>query len=113
LRTTGELHGSTENSSSSASPSPRPRSHATCRNALRILPTASLRVLYCWFVIHHERRRVLHFNATSNPSATRVIQQLREAFPYDTAPRYLIFDRDSIFSKAVVGFVKLKYLLSI
>ena len=70
------------------------------------LPTASLRVLYCWFVIHHQHRKVLHFNATFNPSAAWVIQQLREAFPYDTAPRYLIFDRDSIFSGAVVGFVK-------
>ena len=70
------------------------------------LPTASLRVLYCWFVIRHQHRRVLHFNATFNPSAAWVIQQLREAFPYDAAPRYLIFDRDSIFSGAVVGFVK-------
>ena len=70
------------------------------------LPTASRRVLYCWFVIHHQRRRILHFNATFNPSAAWVIQQLREAFPYETAPRYLIFDRDSIFSRAVVGVVK-------
>jgi hypothetical protein len=70
------------------------------------LPTASLSVLYCWFVIHHQHRRALHFNATFNPSAAWVIQQLREAFPYETAPRYLIFDRDSIFSRAVVAFVK-------
>ena len=70
------------------------------------LPTASLRVLYCWFVTHHQHRRILHFNATFNPNAAWVIQQLREAFPYDAAPRYLIFDRDSIFSRAVVGFVK-------
>ncbi len=69
------------------------------------VPTASLRVLYCWFVIHHERRRILHFNATFNPSAVWVIQQLRETFPFDAAPTYLIFDRDSIFSGAVVGFV--------
>ena len=70
------------------------------------VPTASLRVLYCWFVIHHHRRRILHFNATFNPSAAWVIQQLREAFPFDTAPRHLIFDRDSIFSRDVVAFVK-------
>ncbi len=70
------------------------------------VPTASLRVLYCWFVIHHHRRRILHFNATFNPSAAWVIQQLREAFPYDTAPKYLIFDRDSIFSEAVARFVE-------
>lgn len=70
------------------------------------VPTASLRVLYCWFVIHHARREVLHFNTTFHPTAAWVIQQLREAFPYDTAPRHLIFDRDSIFSAAVVAFAK-------
>ncbi len=70
------------------------------------VPTASLRVLYCWFAIHHDRRRSLHFNATFNPSEAWVIQQLRQAVPYDTATRYLIFDRDSIFSKAVARFVK-------
>lgn len=68
--------------------------------------TASLRVLYCWFAIHHERRRILHFNATFHPTAAWVIQQLREAFPFETAPMLLIFDRDSIFSPAVIGFVK-------
>ena len=68
--------------------------------------TASLRVLYCWFVIHHEHRRILHFNATFHPTAAWVIQQLREAFSFETAPRHLIFDRDSIFSPAVIGFVK-------
>ena len=71
-----------------------------------ILPTASMRILYCFFVIHHDRRRVIHFNATFNPTASWVVQQLRETFPYDQAPRYLIFDRDSIFSKAVVSFIE-------
>ncbi len=52
-----------------------------------MVPTASLRVLYCFFVIHHGRRRILHFNATYNPSAAWVIQQLREAFPCGTAPK--------------------------
>ena len=70
------------------------------------VPTAGLRVLYCWFVIEHGRRTVLHFNATFNPSPVWVIQQLREAFPFDTAPRHLIFDRDSTFSKEVVRFVR-------
>ncbi|MGB5173340.1 MAG: integrase [Thermoanaerobaculia bacterium] len=82
--------------------------HKECIAAMDFftVPTASLRVLYCWFVIHHDRRRILHFNATFNPSAAWVIQQLREAFPFDTAPRHLIFDRDSILSTAVVGFVR-------
>jgi hypothetical protein len=70
------------------------------------VPTASLWVLYGFFVIHHDRRCVLHFNATYNPSAAWVIQQLREAFPYDTASSYLIFDRDAIFDPAVVSVVR-------
>jgi len=70
------------------------------------VPTASLRLLYGFFIIEHGRRRILHFNATFYPSAAWVIQQLRDAFPYDSAPKYLIFDRDSIFSAAVVEFIK-------
>ena len=58
------------------------------------MPTASLRLLYGFFVIEHGRRHIVHFNATFHPTSAWVIQQLREAFPYDTAPRYLIFDRD-------------------
>jgi len=49
---------------------------------------------------------ILHFNATFHPTSAWVMQQLREAFPYDTAPRNLVFDRDSIFSSAVVEFIK-------
>ena len=60
------------------------------------VPTASLRLLYGFFVIEHGRRHIVHFNATFHPTSAWVIQQLREAFPYDTAPRYLIFDRDFI-----------------
>ncbi len=70
------------------------------------VPTASLRMLYVLFVIEHRRRHIVHFNVTPNPTSAWVIQQLREAFPYDTAPRHLIFDRDTIFSPAVVRFVK-------
>ncbi len=58
------------------------------------VPTATFRVLYCFFVISHSRRRVLHFNATEHPTSPWIAQQLREAFPEDTAPRYLILDRD-------------------
>ena len=70
------------------------------------VPTASLRLLYGFFVIEHGRRHILHFNATYNPTSAWVIQQLREAFPYDTAPRYFVFDRDAIFSPAVVEFIR-------
>ncbi len=57
------------------------------------VPTVSCRILYRFVVIKHGRRDVRHFNATFNPTAAWVIQQLREAFPYDTATRHLIFDR--------------------
>ena len=52
-------------------------------------------------MIDHGRRRILHFNVTPNPTAHWVIQQLREAFPYEFAPGYLIYDNDSIFSDRV------------
>jgi putative transposase len=65
------------------------------------VPTATLRVLYCFFVISHDRRRILHFNATEHPTGKWIVQQLREAFPEGTAPRYLIFDRDSKYTGAV------------
>jgi hypothetical protein len=65
------------------------------------VPTATFRVLYVWFVLHHDRRRVLHVNVTDHPAACWVCQQLREAFPSDTAPRYLLLDRDAIFSPEV------------
>ena len=68
--------------------------------------TVSLRLMYGFFVIEHGRRHILHFNATYNPTSAWVIQQLREAFPYDTAPRYFVFDRDAIFSPAVVEFIR-------
>lgn len=67
------------------------------------VPTATFRILYVWFVIHHDRRRILHLNVTEHPTAAWVIQQLRESFPYDTVPSYLVFDRDSIFAKNVIS----------
>jgi putative transposase len=65
------------------------------------VPTATFRLLYVWVILSHDRRRVVHFNITSSPSALWVAQQLREAFPFERAPRYLIHDRDGIFGKAV------------
>jgi len=84
------------------------RNHMDCTAAMDFfaVPTVRLRQLYCFFVIHHGRRHILLFAATYNPTSQWVIQQLREVFPFDAAPRYLIFDRDSIFSSAVVDFLK-------
>ena len=61
--------------------------------------TLTFGMLYCFFVIEHGRRRILHFNVTRHPSSEWVVQQLRETFPYDSAPKYLIFDRGANFYK--------------
>ena len=70
------------------------------------VPMLNFGVLYCFFVIAHDRRRILHFNVTKHPTAAWVIQQLREAFPYDSAPKYLIFDRGPQFNSEVIDTVK-------
>ena len=66
----------------------------------------SFQLLDVWFVIEHGRRRLIHFNVTSNPSACWVIQQLREACPGASTPRFLLLDRDSIFSPEVMGAIR-------
>jgi len=70
------------------------------------LATATFRVLYCFFVIEHDRRRILHCNFTGHPSAEWVVQQLREALPEAGPYRYAILDRDSIFNADVIAFLK-------
>ena len=58
------------------------------------VPTITFGVVYCFFVIAHDRRRILHLNTTTHPTSLWVVQQLREAFPFGSAPRFLLFDRD-------------------
>ena len=70
------------------------------------VPTLSFGVLYCFFVIAHDRRRVLHCNVTRHPTGAWVSHQLRETFPYDSAPRYLIFDRGTYFNLEVINTVR-------
>jgi len=70
------------------------------------VPTASFRLLYVLFVIRHGRRDIVHWNITEHPSAQWVSQQMREAFPYDSASRYLVFDRDATFSAEVAKVVR-------
>ena len=62
------------------------------------VPAARFKVLFVLVVLSHERRRVVHFNVTENPTARRTAQQIVEAFPWNTAPRYLLRDRDSLYS---------------
>jgi transposase InsO family protein len=61
------------------------------------VPTIRFQVLYVCLVLAHERRRILHFGVTAHPTAEWTAQQLREAFPWDTAPLYRLRDRDRIF----------------
>ena len=70
------------------------------------VPTLRFDVLYCFFVIAHDRRLILNCNVTKHPSSAWVVQQLREAFPYDSAPVYLIFDRGTQFNEEVIDTVK-------
>jgi transposase InsO family protein len=58
------------------------------------VPTITFKLLYCFFIISHDRRQILHLNVTRHPTSTWIAQQLREAFPYESAPRFLIFDHD-------------------
>jgi putative transposase len=67
------------------------------------VPTITFGVLYCFFIIGHDRRKILHYNVTRNPSALWVVQQMREAWPFPPAHRFLLFDRDSKFSSDVVS----------
>jgi putative transposase len=60
------------------------------------VPTIRFEVLYVFLVLAHERRRILHFNVTAHPTAEWTAQQLRNAF-WDSAPGYLLRDRDRIF----------------
>src|SRR5438094_2216336 len=64
------------------------------------VPTARLRVLFVVVVLHHHRRRVVHFNVTEHPTAAWTTQQIVDAFPDDSAPPYLLRDRDSVYGQA-------------
>ncbi len=71
-----------------------------------VVPTATFRVLFVFIILAHERRRIVHFNITGHPTAQWTFQQIVDAFPWDTAPRYLLRDRDSIYSSAFQSRVK-------
>jgi putative transposase len=62
-----------------------------------IVPTVMFKVLFVFVILAHARRRVVHVNVTNTPTAEWIAQQLVEAFPWDTVPRYLLRDRDAIY----------------
>ena len=77
--------------------------HADCIAGIDFftVPTATFRILYVFIVLSHDRRHIVHFNVTAHPTARWTAQQLVEAFPFDSAPRYLLRDRDAIYSEKV------------
>jgi transposase InsO family protein len=64
------------------------------------VPTVTFQVLFVFLVMSNDRRRIVHFNVTESPTASWTGQQIINAFPWDTAPKYLLRDRDGKFGKA-------------
>jgi hypothetical protein len=62
-----------------------------------VVPTVTFRILYVFVVLIHERRPIVRFNVTEHPTAEWTAAQLMQAFPWDTAPRYLLRDRERIY----------------
>jgi len=98
---------------------PRTPDHAKCwltflrnhREAIAAMdfftvPTLTFGILYCFFIISHDRRKILRFSVTRNPNAFWIGQQLREAWPYLPVHRFLLFDRDSKFGTHVISAVR-------
>jgi putative transposase len=65
------------------------------------VPTLTFNLLCCFFIISHDRRRILHFNVTRHPTSNWIVQQLREAFPYQSPPKFLLFDHDQKYGQEV------------
>tara|TARA_B110000211_G_C13814340_1_gene436348 strand:+ start:497 stop:703 length:207 start_codon:yes stop_codon:yes gene_type:complete len=61
-----------------------------------VVPTIRFKRLFVFFVLSHDRRRVIHFNVTPNSTAQWTAQQVIEALPWNTAPKYSLRDRDEI-----------------
>jgi putative transposase len=70
------------------------------------VPTATFRVLFVFVVLSHARRRVVHFGVTEHPTEEWTVQQIREAFPWNHAPRYVLRDRDAIYGSEFAAITK-------
>jgi transposase InsO family protein len=70
------------------------------------VPTVTFQLLYCFFIISHDRRQILHLNVTRHPTSTWIVQQLREAFPYESAPKFLLFDHDQKYGLEVLAAIR-------
>lgn len=64
------------------------------------VPTALFQILFVFIVIQHDRCRLVHFNVTTHPTAEWTARQIVEAFPFESAPNYLLRDRDGVYGEA-------------
>jgi putative transposase len=77
-----------------------------------VVPTATCRLLFVLIIQAHDRRRIVHVAVTAHPTATWTTQQLREAFPWDQAPRFLLHDRDHAFDGLSTAAIDLHEVLT-
>ncbi len=75
-----------------------------------VVPTVTFRLLYVFVALEHERRRIVHINVTDSPSARWTGQQIVNAFPVDSAPKYMIRDRDNIYGADFVRKVRAMHI---
>jgi transposase InsO family protein len=78
----------------------------TCSMDFLTVPTATFGLLYVLVILSHDRREIVHLNVTSSPNADWIAQQITEAFPYDTTPRFLLRDNDKKYGYAVKDRIK-------
>jgi putative transposase len=77
-----------------------------------VVPTATCRLLFVLILLAHDRRRVVHFAVTAHPTATWTAQQVRDAFPWDEAPRFLLHDRDHAFAGVTRAAMSMQEILT-
>jgi hypothetical protein len=77
-----------------------------------VVPTASCRLLFVLILLAHDRRRVMHMAVTDHPTATWTAQQLRDALPWDEAPRFLLHDRDTAFAGVAAAAMGMQEILT-
>jgi transposase InsO family protein len=70
------------------------------------VPTVTFNVLYVFLIIGHDRRSILHFNVTLHPTSAWIVQQLREAFPYEPSTKFLILDHDAKYGNEVPAAIR-------
>jgi putative transposase len=93
---------------------PGQRWHAFLRNHREAIaamdffsvPTFTFNVLYVFLLIGHDRRRILHFNVTFHPTSVWIVQQLREAFPYELTTKFLLLDHDAKYGSQVPNAIR-------